>query len=695
MAELLIELGCEELPASFVRKAYTDLQNLIEEKLADAGVSFERACEPVGTPRRLIVHLEGVSERQPDQTKEQRGPAIKAAFDSEGNPTPALMGFCKGQGADPAEVRREGDYVWITKHATGRATRDLLAEIIPSAIRAMSFEKSMRWGEARMRFARPIRWILASFDGKLVPFEIEGVAAGLSSRGHRFNHPGEFEVKSRAELIEQLRKREVEPDPASREARIRKDASAAASGEPMMSEALVEENVFLTEWPSALEGRFKSEYLALPRPVLITAMAKHERFFPVSDSGGTLLARFISIRNGGEEEAVRQGNEWVLNARFNDAKFFFDEDAKHSLDEFLEKTDGVLFQEKLGSVRERADRLANLTAEIAKATGAGDDEVEFARLAGLYCKADLSTGLVSELPSLQGQIGGEYAKREGFPDPVCWAVASHYDLSKNPNPDCPGGRTAIRLLLADQLDKLAGYLGVGLAPTGSSDPFGLRRAASLLIEAAWTWEAPGIHDLDYQARIAEAIQEYRQSGHDIAPQKVARVLEEVFVSRYEALLPEVRHDVLEAAVQNDALNPRLIRLKVRALEILAQDPAFIQTATRPINIVQAARSKGIEVAADVQIEVMDVSRIESAEGVKLAEAVRAAEQELHEAVTAEDPARIAQTLKSLEPPINAFFESTMVMAENEEVRHARLALLQVVSQALFTAGDFSKLVVEG
>lgn len=695
MPELLLELGCEELPASFVRKAYTDLQGLVEAELTEEGLEFRRANEPIGTPRRLIIQLVDLPENQPDRTKEQRGPALKAAYGAHGEPTQALLGFCRSQGVEVADLRKEDDYVWATKTTPGRPTKDVLAEALPAAIRGMSFEKSMRWGATRMRFARPIRWILARFDGQPVNFEIEGVRAGTGSRGHRFDSPDEFEASSRDELLRELRSRRVEPDPSIREAWITERAKAASTGEPLLSDPLVDENVFLTEWPAAHEGSFKAEYLELPRPVLVTAMAKHERFFPVQDAEGKLLPKFVSVRNGGDAETVRRGNEWVLNARFNDAKFFFDEDAKHSMDEFLEKTNGILFQEKLGSVRQRANRLSSLAKAIALATGGDAEEADLAARAGLYCKADLSTGLVSELPSLQGLIGGEYARREGLPDPVCWAIASHYDLEKNQNPDCPGGRTALRVLIADQLDKLVGYLGIGLAPSGSSDPFGLRRAATLLIESAWGWREPASDVLDYASSIGDAISTYRQQGVDIDMGAVERSLSDVFVSRYGSLLPEVRHDILDAAAGHDPLCPRRVRLRIAAIEILAKDDAFVFTATRPINIVAAARQKGIGVALEVGTARLSAETLQSDDGVILRDALLTAEPALQRAANSESAERLADSLRVLDRPINAFFDSTMVMVEDTAVRDARLALLQAVVQALFRAGDFSKLVVEG
>lgn len=686
MPELLLELGCEELPASAVARAASDLQTLVEERLGAARIDFRRAFEPLCTPRRLIVSLADVAPRQPDQEKQLRGPSSGAAFGPEGSPTPALLGFCKGQGVDPSDVRIEGDYVWATKRIAGLPTEELLSELIPSAIRAMTFDKAMRWGVSRMRFVRPIRWIVAIFDGRPVSFEIEGVVSGAESRGDRFGGHGPFVVSSLDELVSGLRDRGVEPDPTVRRRTIEQGARSVAHGEPILSDALVDENVFLTEWPTALEGTFRPEYLALPRAVLETAMAKHERFFPVQGPDGALTNRFVSIRNGGEEHVVRQGNEWVLNARFNDAKFFFDEDARHTMAELLEKTRGVVFQEKLGTVRDRADRLAELAALVASAVELDAADLEHARLAGLFAKADLSSGLVSELPALQGLIGGAYAAREGMPEPVCRAISSHYSLAGIGD----GDGVAYSVLIADQLDRLAGYLGLGLAPSGSSDPFGLRRAAGVLIEAAWSWKSASATNLDYASLLEKALGCYQRAGHALDRTATLLMLEDVFLSRYAAMMPGSGHDVVEAATQQDVLNPRLIRLKAAAIAELAENTSFVFAATRPINIVAAAEGKGITV-----LDAEPLGALDSSEGDALAAAVDVAQAKAAEARVAEDPKALASALLPLEQPINAFFDSTMVMVDDDAVRAARLGLLKRVTKTLFAAGDFSKLVIEG
>jgi len=694
MPELLFELGCEELPATFVRRAYEQLAREIVSRLDEAGVEHGSSVS-MGTPRRLIVSVGDVAERQPDRQSAQRGPAIKGAYGEDGSPTPALLGFCRGQGVEPTSLRREGDYVWADKTIVGRPTLDLLSEILPASVRALTFDKSMRWGSSRMRFARPIRWFLACFGGELVPFDVEGVVSGLQSRGHRFNAPEEFEARSLVALVQELRAREVEPDPGIRETRIREGAMAVSRGQAELTDDLVEENVFLTEWPNAVAGRFRSEYLSLPESVLIIAMAKHERMFPVRDSEGKVTDGFVAIRNAGIDEVVAEGNAWVLNARFNDAKFFFDEDEKSTLQDFLEKTERMSFQEKLGSIRQRAERLAALAIDVARHTDADESERNLAEKAALFAKADLSTGLVSELPSLQGVVGGEYARRQGFDEAVCWAIATHYDLSKNGVPSSIAARTAVRVTMADQLDKLAGYLGVGLVPTGSSDPFGLRRAVTVLIEAAWSWSEPMP---SYIEMFRFALDRYERQGFRLDHEEAVRQLASIFASRYEALLGEARHDHLAAAMLPESgqlMMPRQVRMRLAAIELAALDVPFVQTATRPLNLVAAAEKKGVEFVRQQPLDHLDREALESPDGLAVADALGAIREGLSAAVRLEDAAVLVGLLKRLEGPINGFFNTTMIMVDDESVRSARLTLLEACRHQILLAGDLSKVVIVG
>ena len=687
MPELLLEVGTEELPASFVERAFNDLRDHLGALLTEAGV-LEGTGIALGTPRRLIVSFPNVLARQPDTEKETRGPALKGAYDSEGKPTQSLLGFCRGQGVDVDSVRKDDTYVWVTKKIVGLDTQELLKELLPKAIRQLTFDKSMRWGSSRMRFARPIRRLLASFDSQLVPFDIEGVESGLLSCGHRFYSPETFTATNLESLVAELKARKVEVDSVARRESIIDQAKSIAEGTPDLPDALVDENAFLTEWPTAIQGTFKEAYLELPAPVLVTAMAKHEKMFPVRDSNGNLTNRFVFIRNSGEDDSVRKGCEWVLNARFNDAKFFFDEDRKSTLADFLAKTEGIVYQQKLGTIRQRAGRLAALASLVAERTGGN---VETARQAGLYAKADLSTGLVGELPALQGIVGGHYARLENFEADVCWAIETHYDVSKNAS-DLGSARSsaALAVTAADQLDKLGGYLGLGLAPTGSSDPYALRRAATMLIELALSWPA---FSFDIADLVGAAVDLYTDQGIELDRAKAINLAEDLFATRYTALLGHVRHDLLEAAifVENRAtlLQPQRILARVDALKIAVENTELIQTATRPINIVAAAKKKGIEVGVDDPLAQVHEPHLESVEGITLKNVLAESEA----ALAAAGPAEVVSILSSYVAPVNAFFDGTMMMVDDANVRFARLTLLEAASRQFLALGDVTKIVV--
>jgi glycyl-tRNA synthetase beta chain len=679
MAELLVEVGCEELPASTVGPAAEQLRSSLAESLAEAGLGSD-AGSCLSTPRRLIVAFQGLADRQEDSVQDVRGPSAKAAFGPDGAPSQALLGFCRGQGVDPAAVRVEGDYVWARKAVTGRDAVELLAELLPAAIKALTWPKTMRWAHGRTRFARPVRWILAAFDGRPVPFEIEGVASGLKSRGHRFESEGEFEATNLSGLLAGLRERSVEPDADVRVRRVAEGVADCSGGAAEASPALVRENADLCEWPAAHLGEFRAEFLELPEPVLVTVMAKHERFFPVRGDGGRLTNRFVAVRNGGQEAVVRRGNAWVLNARFNDARFFYLEDRKHTLEEFLAKTAGMTFQESLGTVRHRADRLSDLAAFVAEQAGLASSEVAWAREAGRLAKADLATGLVSELDELQGRIGAEYARREGLPEPVCRAIGAQYDLAA-----AGGDPVALSLVVADQADKLAGFLGLGLVPTGSSDPYGLRRAATLLIEAAWAWPGPlG----SFGPVLERAMGLYEEQGVTLDRAAVAAA-EDLFRARYASLLDGHRYDLVEAAGSGDALAPRQVRLRLSCLEALVEDTEFVQTATRPANIVAAAMKKGIAARSATG------GRLDSPAGDALAQALATQAPLAAQAAQAESAGDLVAAVRPLAAPIAAFFDSTMVMVDDEAVRDARLGLLAAVAEVLALAGDFVKVVIEG
>lgn len=682
MPSLLLEVGCEELPAHSVARAAEELAEAVMKAIQESSLAEDTLQAGVyATPRRLIVSVSGLRQAQPDQFLERRGPSESACFGPNGAPSKALEGFCKSAGILPEQAQIRDGYAWAVVEVKGKQAAEVLLEGLPNAIRSLTFDKTMRWGESRMRFARPIRWLLALLDGEVIPFSIETVQASNTSRGHRFHFPDPFEVSSLEQLLSELRSRMVEPDANARRARIVEAAERLAGGRALLTDALVDENVYLTEWPIAIVGAFKEEYRRLPRPVLITAMAKHERFFPIEDEHGNLTNRFISITNGGDEDEIRQGNEWVLNARFNDAMFFFDEDRRKPLSYFLEQTARIIFQEKLGTIRKRADRLSTLARTIAEQSHRGI--ADLCERAGLLCKADLSTGLVSELPSLQGQIGAEYARIEREDERICKGIAQHYDAPRTPADE--GDEIAIVLMCADAADRIAGYLGIGEKPTGSRDPFALRKAATQLIEAQLGWEPLARPFTEWIQRAADL---YESQGIALsARDSIESDLREIVVGRYEAMFSDIAYDAREAAIRTSWKDPaRTILQRAKILQSLSQDVPFVRTAKRPINIVSAAEKKEIDIASTVSPELFkhpSESKLLSA--IERAESLAAGLQ----------PDELVDVLRDLASPIEAFFDSVMVMVEDEAVRANRLALLKRASILFLSIGDFSKIVIEG
>lgn len=679
MADVIFELGCEELPASFVERSLAQLAAGISAGLTQARIEFG-AVESYATPRRLIVGVHDVKDRQPDQTKEVRGPGVKAAFDAQGNPTKALEGFLRSQGGSMDQVRQEGDYTWLTVFEPGQPTIALLPNLIGEAVKAMTFDKTMRWGTSRMRFARPIRWMTCLFGSDVIPVEIEGVKADRYSRGHRFDFPEQFEVTSLSQLLSELRKRNVEPDAIARRNKILTESSSVANsagGVPDLIQDLIEENSYLTEWPTAHVGRFAEGYLELPEQVVVTAMAKHERFLPIRTEEGKLMNAFVSIRNAGDEATVRAGNEWVLNARLNDAKFFYDEDRRLSLDEFLAKTKRMAFQDKLGTVRQRADRLSELCARIARDLKIDES---LARKAGLYAKADLATGLVGELASLQGQVGGTYAAREGFPPEVCAAIQGHYDLSAIEAPTTLAEKLRLTLVLADAIDKIVGFMGVGHSPSGSSDPFGLRRAATTVILVSLAWD--GIGDLAPWLEASTIL--YGQQAIDL-PVAISPVLADVLASRYDALFEELPHDVRRSVIAVGNLeNPQLVKFRFDVASQIKADSELVETLSRPINLAKSVVQKGG--AIDPQVR----GNLDSAEGDALSSLVDAATATVSAELGTNGTA-VLGALQSVKSATHTFFESTMVMAEDEAVRAARLGLVARIRDLVGSVCDLTHL----
>ena len=474
--ELFFELGTEEIPAGFIPRAMAGMEAIITRELFNARLSFDE-IKTLATPRRLALMVKGIPAVQPDAELTATGPSKKAAYDADGKPTKAAEGFARGQGVDVSAIRivttDKGEYISITRTETGRPTHELLSEILPKLINEIPFKKSMRWGDLDVRFARPIHWIVALFDGVVVPFEFGNITSGAVSRGHRFMANTAFPVRDYAHYLEECERHFVIPDPERRKEIIRREThrvAIAAGGHLLPDEELLEQVSFLVEYPSAVHGTFSEEFLKVPKEVLITSMRSHQRYFSIVDAGGKLLPGFITINNTLTQDpsVVVKGNQRVLRARLSDARFFFEEDQKIRLDERVEALKKVVYQQKLGTSFEKMERFKALAEGLADSLNTAV-KAQTGRAAWL-CKADLVTGMVGEFPEVQGIMGREYALLEGEDAAVAAAIAEHY-LPIQAGGELPASDIGAFVSIADKLDTICGCFGVGLIPTGAADPY--------------------------------------------------------------------------------------------------------------------------------------------------------------------------------------------------------------------------------
>ncbi|MCS7066420.1 MAG: glycine--tRNA ligase subunit beta [Fimbriimonadales bacterium] len=697
-ATLLFEIGCEEMPAAFMRGALEQLHALLEEALRELRLPFG-SIATYGTPRRLVALAHGVATHQTPEERTVRGPARRVCFDAEGKPTQALLGFARSQGVEPEQVQfmetPQGEYAFVQVRDAGQPATTVLAERLPALIRQMTFPKTLRWGAHQLRFGRPIRWIVALLGDQPIEFEIDGIRSGRFSRGHRFQSPQPFEVRSPDEFPQQLREAHVMADPEERKAFIREEAIRLArevDAQPLLSDDLLEENTFLVEYPHLLRGAFPEAFLRLPAPVLISAMKKHEKFFPLVDSSGHLLPGFISVYNNGNPDYVREGNEWVLVARFNDASFFFEEDLKQPLEAFVQGLERMLFQQKLGTLMDKTRRLQRLAERLARALDWDRPTEECLQRAALLCKADLATQMVMEFPDLQGVIGEEYALRAGEPLCVARAIAEHYQprYAGDALPQTPVGRA---LAVLDRVDTLVGYVGLGYLPKGSSDPFGLRRAATGVVEILA--EEPDYPTLSELVQVAH--DEYRADGITLKPLAALQPdLRTLFYSRIEALLEEqgIRYDLIRATIGggwDDSVYGFVQR--ARLLQAHQATPMFhglAQTATRPANILAAARKKNINTVAS--LSEVDPTLFEHEVESRLYHALQSLTPQIEALYYKHDYEAIYTRLQELDEPVNRLFDHVMVMTEDESLRRNRLNLLACANRLYLALADFPEVV---
>lgn len=679
--DLLLEIGTEEMPANILPGTVKDLSALAEAKLTEARLSFEKVTI-YATPRRLAVLAFGVSEKQSDEEVKKRGPSIQAAFDADGNPTRAAQGFARGAGVDPSALVKDGNYVWAEIVNAGKPVEEVLPQVFTDIILGLSFPKSMHWGSEELRFIRPIRWLVALCGENVVPMELAHVRSGRTSRGHRFLCKEPVEITVPADYKETMRKAFVIVDQDERREMIRQGLLAKAAelgGEIWPNPGLLEEINYIVEYPTPLYGRIDEDFLKLPQPAVVTPMRDHQRYYPVHAKDGSLMPYFLTVRNGGTKalENVQIGNERVLRARLDDAKFFFDNDRKKSLEAHREDLKRITYQENMGTLYDKAVRLQALTAAIGEAWGFSEEEKADADRAAYLSKSDLATGMVTEFTELQGEMGKEYALLDGEKANVAQAIFEQYmpRFAGDILPQQPIGRA---LSLADKLDNLAATFLRGLIPTGSQDPFALRRqtigAVNILVDGKIHW--------DVREGIAKALA--LLPGTDEAKKTAAGQIEEFFRQRIRAILLDqgIDYDIIDAVLSGPVDDVYALFLRAQSMkESAVKDEADLrQAVTRLANI-----TKGKDA-----VSVLPALFADEAEK-NLWAAYVAAGLKANEAYQAYDYAAALPALRTLTQPINDYLDKVMVMVDDEAVRTNRISTLKKVLDLFNLWGDFSKL----
>ena len=674
---LLLEIGTEEIPAHAMPAILNQLKDLAEKNLKESRIDFGE-IQTLGTPRRLALIVNDVAANQADVEEEKRGASAKIAFDADGKPTKAAIGFAKKNKVQPEDLIVRDGYIYAVIREAGKSSAEIFKTLLPKIICDLNFPNNMRWGNLEFKFIRPLRWLVALFGEEIIPFEVANVKSGRISRGHRFLSAGDFEIKTAAEYVKTCAENYVIVDQDKRRDMITaqiKEVAASKNGVAEITEDLLEEVLYLVEYPTALAGEFETKYLQLPAEAVITPMRDHQRYFPVKNSDGELMPLFITVRNGGKDylDIVQHGNERVLKARLEDAQFFFNEDRKKSLEAHRERLRTLVFQEGLGSVYEKTERLVKLVEKISALVGVeSKNSVRAAELS----KADLVTGMVTEFTELQGVMGREYAKLDGEDAEVCAAIDEHYmpRFAGDAQPKTVAGKV---LSLADKIDNIVATFSRGLIPTGSQDPFALRRQAlgivNLLTAARWSLPISEVVELAMDLlKITNGRDKIQKEFADFMRLRVKNVLSN-----------STRYDVIDAVI-DDVDDIFSVTLKAAAVEQFLKTPDAtknIQSFVRVGNLAKKAETTEL----DAELFTLDAEKV-------LYQAFAAIKVVAGELIDKKDYLGALDALKKLSTPIDSFFDSVMVMDENLTIRKNRLALLKSIDTLLAKIADFGKIV---
>jgi glycyl-tRNA synthetase beta chain len=712
MPTFLLEVGTEELPADFVDSAIAQWQSLLPKSLDEQFLTSE-AIEVYGTPRRLAVLIKGLPVQQPDREEEVKGPPAKAAF-KDGNPTQAAEGFARKQGVelDALEVREtdKGEFVFALKKTSGRSATEILTELIPQWITRLEGRRFMRWGDGELRFPRPIRWLVALLDADVLPLELvngsETIKSDRTSQGHRVLHPEPVTISQASDYVQCLHSAYVAVEPEERRGKIQHQVGEAAqklSGNAPMYSDLWEEVTNLVEWPTAVVGKFDPEFLSLPPEVVTTVMVTHQRYFPVfkNEEGDELLPSFITISNGNpaKSDIIAAGNERVIKARLADGQFFYKTDLASPLESYLPQLEKVTFQDELGSVRQKVARIEKIASQIADQLAVSQAERTDILRAALLCKADLVTQMVYEFPELQGVMGSKYAAASGESEAVATAIFEHY-LPKGAGDSLPQTLTGRVVGLADRLDTLVSIFGLGMLPTGSSDPFALRRAANAVINI--TWEA------EFPLNLQQLLEQIAADFVEAYPGKTAQVesLQEFFLQRIRTLLEEERtidYDLVNAVLgEND---PEYTERALKDVLDVRDRALFLQAIRNngKLDEIYETVNRSTRLAAQGDL---DTQQLEPAVVVRPELFQKPSEQAFYDAIVQLVPQtqasqeqrnyqQLVDALAKIAPTVSTFFdgpESVLVMDSNLDIQSNRLNLLGLLRNHARVLADFGAIV---
>lgn len=683
---LAFEIGTEEIPAFDLAGAVKQLSTMVPSLLDDAAIPHG-AVKIFSSPRRLIVIAEEIPEATEEKNEVFKGPSAKIAFDAEGNPTKAAQGFARGKGVDPSSLVVEDGYVYARTHTPSVNVASLLSSVLNKIIHGLSWPRSQRWGVQSEYFTRPVRWIVALFGNEVIDFTFAGLVAGRTTYGHRFLAPGPFEVADADSLVDVVRSASVIPSEAERE-RVIREGVAKAEVETGFTAVLhpktLVEVINLAEYPTVLVGTFDEEFLKVPEEIIVDAMLVHQRYFPLYDKDGKLTNRFIVVSNGDPAcaETIVDGNERVVRARLYDAKFFYDEDLKQPLESYVDHLGEVVFQEKLGTMLDKTNRIQRLADHLAEDAGLAGQDLSDVERAARLCKADLVTSAVVEFTSVQGVMGSYYAAASGETAQVAQAIEQHYRprFAGDEAPDTVVGKI---VAIADKLDTVCGLFAVGQGPTGSSDPFALRRSAIGIVAMLSGKDAV---EVSLVAAIDAALASYAQQGIEFDTDAVRRDVIEFFITRTKVMMRDAGNsiDAIDAVLSAGIQEPVELINRVSALEAARseQPEVFEDLATAYARANNLCDSKlGTEVDEGL------LSEVEQA----LVRAVCQAESNVASALENNNYAAALSELAALRKPIDLFFENTMVMDEDQALRENRLRLLNSFVAVFANVADFALL----